>query len=1132
MTKIKSLYAKGFKSFAKPTEMIFGPGYSAIIGPNGAGKSNIVDLITFVLGKSSAKSMRAEKSPHLIYNGGKSKDPAKEAVATIVFDNSSNEFPVQDKEVKVSRVIKQSGNSTYRLNNEVVTRQQIIDLLNSSKIGPDGHNIVLQGDIVHFMDMKPYERRKILEEVAGISVYEEKKEKSLRELEKVEAKLNEADIILKERGNYLKELKNDRDDALRYKENQDEIKRNKATLLNLQIKDKEELKNDVEKRIGQSNDEKAKIQEKIDGLKKNILESKEKIKKINSEIDTKGEKEQVEIHHNVEDLKTSIIKKESRITILENEILRVNERKKQLRVSYNETQAKINSLEKEIDNTERKNSVSEKELKKTENEITKFKEKNNIGDYEDLDKGQDEFLKLNNEKQGILRENDKLVFQLNEIDNKLANSKNIDNKDLRRKFKDATAALSKALNDDAMYSSLLGRSRREIVGKEEELARINIRNFSANEKISASLAVGKILNSGIKGVYDTIHKLGEADSKYGLALEVAAGARILSLVTQDELVAAKCIKYLKENKLGVATFLPLNKMTNKPVDSSARNLLNENGVINLAINLVKFDAKFRPAFEYVFGNTLIVDNIDIARQIGIGKARMVTLEGDLTETSGAMIGGHSKSLGLSFKEKGSDEKITLLENDISNLKQEISALENKRLKNDEMISGLRQEKGKLEGEILKIESAFSGLNPEQIQKERNELNSKIKEYSLNLKELDSKINVLEKALNSIKDKKQKFNIEGKEKLDELELNRNKLKEDAIKLSSEIKSLKDQKETIHMPELAKIQNILISQDKEVNDFEEELNSVKEDIKKGNLELKDKEKKEKEFYNQFRSLFGKRDKVNTEIQKLETSLVREEERIRMVDARFNNISIDKARINAELKTITDEFANFKDVSLKRNVNMDDLKTEINLLEKELVKMGNINMRALEVYNEIFTEFEGLKEKAEKLRLEKNDVLNLINEIETKKKDLFMKTYNNIAGNFRKIFTELTGKGDASLELENEEEPLKENNGVAIKVKLNTNKYLDLKSLSGGEKTLAALSLIFAIQEYMPASFYLFDEVDASLDKRNSELLSKLISQYSKKAQYLVVSHNDSVIGEAESVYGVSMQDGVSKVVSLKL
>jgi len=357
MTKIKSLYAKGFKSFAKPTEMIFGPGYSAIIGPNGAGKSNIVDLITFVLGKSSAKSMRAEKSPHLIYNGGKSKDPAKEAVATIVFDNSSNEFPVQDKEVKVSRVIKQSGNSTYRLNNEVVTRQQIIDLLNSAKIDPDGHNIVLQGDIVHFMDMKPYERRKILEEVAGISVYEEKKEKSLRELEKVEAKLNEADIILKERGNYLKELKNDRDDALRYKENQDEIKRNKATLLNLQIKAKEELKNDVEKRIGQSNDEKAKIQEKIDGLKKNILESKEKIKKINSEIDTKGEKEQVEIHHNVEDLKTSIIKKESRITILENEILRVNERKKQLRVSYNETQAKINSLEKEIDNTERKNSV-------------------------------------------------------------------------------------------------------------------------------------------------------------------------------------------------------------------------------------------------------------------------------------------------------------------------------------------------------------------------------------------------------------------------------------------------------------------------------------------------------------------------------------------------------------------------------------------------------------------------------------------------------------------------------------------------------------------------------------------------------------------------------------------------------
>ena len=1092
--------------------------------------SNIVDLITFVLGKSSAKAMRAEKSPHLIYNGGKSKDPAKEAVATITFDNTNHEFASKEKEVKVSRVIKQSGNSVYRLNNDVVTRQQILDLLNSAKIDPNAHNIVLQGDIVHFMDMKPYERRKILEEVAGISVYDEKKEKSLHELEKVDVKLNEADIILKERGNYLKELKNDRDDALRYKEAQDEIKRNKATLLNLQIKAKEELKNDIEKRISQSEEEKGKIQEKIDSLKTEIVDNKNEIKKINAEIDTKGEKEQVEVHHSVEELRTSIIKKESRISILENEIQRVNERKKQLRVSHNETNAKISSLEKEINNLERKNEVSEKELKRIENEILRFKEKNNITDYDSLDKSQDEFLKLKDEQQRVLRENDKLVYQLNEIDSKLANSKNVDNKDLRKKFKEATAALSKALNDDAMYASLLGRGRREVVEKEEELAKINIKNFSANEKISASLAVDKILNSGIKGVYNTIHKLGEADPKYGMALEVAAGARILSLVTQDDTVAAKCIKYLKENKLGVATFLPLNKMNSK--SSDVKSLVGQKGVINLAINLVRFDPKFRSAFEYVFGSTLVVDDIETARYVGIGKARMVTLEGDLTETSGAMIGGHRKSLGLSFKEKGSDDKIALLENEVSQLKQEITALENKRMKNEELISTLRQEKGNLEGEIMKIEKAFGGFDLEGLQKERNELNFKVKEYTSLLKEMDVKINSLDKILTNLKDKKQKFNVEGKEKLEELEGNRAKLKEETIKFSSDLKSLKDQKETIHMPELAKVQNILVSQDKELNDFDEELNSVKEEIKNGNIELKDKEKKEKEFYNQFRSLFGKRDKVNLEIQKLETNLVREEERIRMVDARFNNINIDKARINAELKTIVDEFENFKDVSLKRGLDIDSLKTEINSLEKEMTKMGNVNMRALEVYNEIFTEFEVLKEKADRLRVEKVDVLNLINEIETKKKGLFMKTYKNIAGDFSKIFSNLTTKGNATLELEDEEEPLKENNGVAIKVRLNTNKYLDLKSLSGGEKTLAALSLIFAIQEYMPASFYLFDEVDAALDKRNSELLSKLIAQYSKKAQYLVVSHNDSVIGEAESVYGVSMTDGVSKVVSLKL
>jgi chromosome segregation protein len=1091
--------------------------------------SNVVDLITFVLGKGSAKAMRASKSVNLIFNGGKSKTGAKEAVGTIIFDNKEKEFPTEEKEVKFTRTIKQSGLSKYEVNGNKVTRQEFVDMLNTAGVDPDGHNIILQGDIIHFTEMRPLERRQILEEVAGISVYDDKKNKSLRELDKVELKLNEADIILKERGNYLKEIKNDRDQALRYKEVQDEIKRDKFSLVNLQLKAKEDVKEEVEKRIKVSEDDRIKNQNKIDELKKKVEEDQQKIKDLNSEISEKGEKDQVKLHNEIEDLKAETIKKESRITILENEVNRVNERKGQLRKDNSDTEVRVTDLDKQITTLKKSYEENSKQLKKVEGELDNFKKTHKIGD-DNSDEKQDELIKLKEDRQVLLREHDKLKYQLDELNRKLEGLDKVDDKDLRLRFKEVTVKLSKSLNDDARYASSLGNMRRDLVEKEEDLAKLNIKNFSSNDKISASRAVDGIISAKINGVYDTISKLGEADGRYALALEVAAGARILSIVTKDERVAASCIGHLKKNRLGVATFLPLNKLVGR---GNVKVNLNQKGVIGSAIDLVKYDPQFKAAFEFVFGNTLIVEDIEIARSVGIGKVRMVTLEGDLMETSGAMVGGHRKSLGVSFKEKGLQDNIAKLENEIDKSKDEVKVLENNRVTNEEDISSLRREKGELEAEISKIEREFGDVDISKLKNERDEVNTKADDYDMKIKVLTDKIDVLEKEVNEIRNKKQKFNVSGKDKLDELENKRVELKELLIKSSSEINSFEGQKSTILRPEMDKIKSILVGQDREINDFEEELEQVKEEIKVKKEELKLKEKKEKEFYSQYKSLFSQRDKLQNLMQKSEQQLIREEERIRLIETRLNNANIDLAKIKAEITTVEDEIKEFtEDIKVKRSVSIDSMKTEIVSLERELIKMGNVNMRALEVYNEIFEEFEALKEKAEKLRTEKRDVLNLIEEIESKKKGLFMKTYSVIAKDFQRIFSSLTTKGQASLELDDEENPLEENNGVEIRVKLNTNKYLDIKSLSGGEKTLAALSLIFAIQEYMPASFYLLDEVDAALDKRNSELLSNLIAQYSSKAQYIVISHNDSIISEADSVYGVSMQEGISKVVSLKL
>ncbi|MEK6835972.1 MAG: AAA family ATPase, partial [Nanoarchaeota archaeon] len=313
MTVIKKLRLYGFKSFPKLTEIEFGDGFSCVIGPNGAGKSNLTDSICFALGRLSSKSLRANKASNLIFNGGKKGTPSKQAEVSIVFDNNKKEFPINEQEVKITRIVKQNGNSVYKINDKTVTRQQVIDLIAAAKIDPDGHNIILQGDIASFMEMKPDERRQIIEEISGISVYEEKKHKALLELDKVEARLKEADIILTERGAHLRELKKDRDQATKYKDLQQLIKDNKATYINVQIKQKEKSLQEVQNLINKETNIKNKVQEDINKTKKEIESKRKELKKINEEILSRGEKEQILLHKDIENIKTELARNTSRL---------------------------------------------------------------------------------------------------------------------------------------------------------------------------------------------------------------------------------------------------------------------------------------------------------------------------------------------------------------------------------------------------------------------------------------------------------------------------------------------------------------------------------------------------------------------------------------------------------------------------------------------------------------------------------------------------------------------------------------------------------------------------------------------------------------------------------------------------
>ena len=313
--------------------------------------------------------------------------------------------------------------------------------------------------------------------------------------------------------------------------------------------------------------------------------------------------------------------------------------------------------------------------------------------------------------------------------------------------------------------------------------------------------------------------------------------------------------------------------------------------------------------------------------------------------------------------------------------------------------------------------------------------------------------------------------------------------------------------------------------------QEEKNLAENIKKFSASQQEMEKKERKFKQDYKELFNKRNKTSEETHKAETAVLGEEGKVQAIQDKMNALSIDRAKVVAEKEALEREYGEFGGVELRKNISIEKLKEEIKKFEQMLGQIGNVNMRALEVYEDIKKEYDSLLEKAGKLQQERDDVVNLMYEIDSKKKESFMGTFKVIAQNFTSTFSQLSRKGEASLALENKDDPLQ--GGVDIMVRITGNRYMDIKSLSGGEKTLAALAFIFAIQDHHPAPFYLLDEVDAALDKTNSDLLSKLIAKYSSKAQYVLISHNDMVISEADTIYGVSMQEnGMSKVISLKV
>ncbi len=954
MGHIKKLVMSGFKSFARRTEILFDPGVNVILGPNGSGKSNIAEALCFVLGRLSIKSIRAAKSTNLLFVGSKYIKPGKEAIVELVFDNSDRAFSLDRDEVHLARIVRRNGQGIYKINGETKTRLEVIEMLARAGIDPHGFNLILQGQIQSIVRMHPEERRKIIEEVAGISIYETRKEKSLHELEKTEEKLKEISAILRERSSFLKNLENERAQALRFKELELTVKRCKASLLSKKRDEKQKELFSIASSIEEKLKQKDKMKSQSDRLQQNIELLAQEIQQIHKNIQQATGLEQETLHNSIANLKAEI------------EGLRVRQE------HYGHRHSEI----------ERRLEEMQKSVPELEQEINELRQ---------------ESPKIAKKAQG-----------------------------LRRK-KEALAVIEEERNKLLLAKSELHAIRELQREKDKQIARV----------------------------------LAESEA----------------LVQQLEKIGRKLFyQNIESGKKSVLEFKNSFKIKEEETESLSREILKHEKLIALA-----------------------EANIENANGI-----KVKVKELDICPLCQSTISTEHINHVISDAEK----KILSSEKILSESRTAIQQLQ----KSHNFI--LQEIKNLQEGIMRGEEEIITHRTLE----EKNEQLKKLMEYE----------QALRKELRVFDEKRKLMELKTQELprvQEHYDTTMLEIEEISSRTEEDIETTLLYKER----ELENVQTVIKRGKKDLDEIKGQMHDMLSNLKSKEKGLAKKEEQERELNERFKKMFEQRDILQKDLQDKSLDHTEIQHVMKDVEEQINYFKIGKAKLDAEREAISMELQDYAGIEILQG-SASIIEERMKKAQDTIQNIGSINLRALEVYEGVKKSYDEVQEKVNTLDKEKQEILNIINEIDHKKIRSFLKTFNSMNALFSENYAKLSSKGAASLELENKKDIF--SGGMSIAVKLAKGKYFDVSSLSGGEQTLVALSLLFAIQEYKPYHFYIFDEIDAALDKRNSERLAALLNQYMKSGQYIVITHNDAIILNSNVLYGVSMHDGVSKILSLKI
>ena len=1162
---IKRLEIDNFKSFANKTEIPFLTGFTAIAGINGSGKSNIIDSVLFALGLSSARALRSEKGVADLISTHNKRGEASVKVVFDLDDEVGTEISFARKVKKTS----QGYQSTYYINDKPQTLTQVHNELEKYQITPNSNNIIMQGDVISLVNCSSNERRKFIDEVAGTADFDRKIEMATNELNTVEERVQNSNLILGEITNRVEQLKEEREVALKYRELKESKDQLESQITVVKYFDFKRILDMVHQNILEAQKNKKLKEKESTELDSVLAAKKQEYDEICAKVKAQGEDKQLEVKRQAEEKKGEIQRKKDSIIHTDKVIFQNNKTienskngiedfnsKKQVSVdAIKEKEVQKAELEKTLDEQKKKlNKILEEVTGLNKTADTYIEKRANL--RKELDLVKDEETNVVKDKVSF---ESRLEFLNNELNSAIKNKEGLlsaqktfnDDKD---RLELLIEKLSKEMEDMKLLQKLtfdsLDKAKNEIndVMYNIQLSNKKISELEANKRAFKTFGLGAgvetIMQSNLKGVHAPLLQLADVDAEYTDAINEALGGRARFVIVENEHVASQAIEILKSQGRDRATFLPLNKL--KPAPSKLP-LPKEKGVIDFAINLMDFDDKYIDAFYFALGETLVVDNMETAKKL-MGKYRIVTLDGEIFEKSGAITGGAKRKNQMTFGKM--DDK-------------ELETFKTRLIEFEKTYQELLKRKDELERKLDKIRNDFSNASNSyngakielnalvQNNSKSNEildnLNKKISEIEPEIKTLNSKLDKLEEKHVNILDKISKLTDEIKEVekfIDEGELN--KLKDLTKGAEDEIKQTEKSILNVENEILRDNQNIIFY-DKMIEQKEIDINKLQQD----NTNLKaDKEKFEAEIKVLEKDLaaleaqiieLGKnlvelqnlRQNIQDDLLKAQNSKNLIQNEIERIVEQIESSKVRRAEIEPQFKEVHDELKE-KGVDVNSiepsSMSTDEITSKIQKLQKKMDELGLVNMRAIDAYEEVISRQNELKEKLDTLEKEKQEIQNRMTGYENLKKETFLNTFNAVNGYFMEIFADLTD-GSGRLILENPDNPFL--GGLTVEGQQKNKKNQKLAGMSGGEKTLMALSLVFAVQRYLPAPFYALDEVDAALDGFNVERIARMISAQSKKTQFVVISQRSQMIESADRMIGVTQKDkGVTKISGVKL